>query len=809
MPLECCTSQTMPTQFDDLPYEIRHEIFRIALIAEWQPRVVEIFFKDGEIYSKTRPPPLLQVCQVSREVTLKKYKPWLPQFLGTSAYQPYEDLVQERGWENLSRLHNVCIDLRFDMLVINTQQWSPWNFGKLERDELRTLAINVGGWMDWLSVPQLARKFRNLRRLALFDGTKNSEMLLYKGGDIEREIERQSWKRKVVPMVDFKDIPGVFHGEGEISNWITYKHPKKSRSSRNRRDYDHTLSAPTSAATTPKSSQTSTPRACEEYKRYYLPPVYEKAAERSRTGKTSPTSSSVRKSTTTSSVITSRPSNHSRKRTRDGFEEFQAPDVSRTAAKKSHNGHRPATTSASCNHPSALHKRPTKVQPRKFVVPQIDEIIEPPREPSLPLRTVQEAFANIWEGVELVRSPTPEIRPALDLPRSSIIHDAKEPLLDFVDLSSLPPVSRPAPESPGSLAANFKDPFEDRDVPEMGFTQAELRAGRPRASSYIFASGSVFSSSFHGRDPNPGSRNASAAEIIDLTREVPVSQSRAEFVGLTRNSEHGDDLPALDWTQSTATQPDFETVQLEDLEIESTRQADLQLANPASFTSPISRPDDPSQNPEVWTSSLPDLQVEEEQYVVKRILEERSGPEGIQFLVKWEGYPDERDWTWNSENLIMQIAPDLVMAWMLSKDDAEPEGEAKRIELVVESVVEREVEVQTEVDIDNAIIDHDGGPRNQQNIKAQPSDDSPASVKEPESEQEVVVAEVELDIISAENIPERILGKKKFKGVPHYLVKWKGYELVKDRTWEPCERLGADVPWLAEAFEAKKGRKKK
>lgn len=60
-----------------------------------------------------------------------------------------------------------------------------------------------------------------------------------------------------------------------------------------------------------------------------------------------------------------------------------------------------------------------------------------------------------------------------------------------------------------------------------------------------------------------------------------------------------------------------------------------------------------------------------------------------------------------------------------------------------------------------------------------------------------------------EDIVEKILSKRKFKGVPHYLVKWKGYEETKDRTWEPCDRLAVDVPHVVEAYECKSKAKKK
>lgn len=69
--------------------------------------------------------------------------------------------------------------------------------------------------------------------------------------------------------------------------------------------------------------------------------------------------------------------------------------------------------------------------------------------------------------------------------------------------------------------------------------------------------------------------------------------------------------------------------------------------------------------------------------------------------------------------------------------------------------------------------------------------------------------EVEEEVVPIETyIPSKILSKRKFKGIPHYLVQWVGYPKVEDRTWEPCERLSVDVPLLVEGFEEKKGRKK-
>jgi len=53
-------------------------------------------------------------------------------------------------------------------------------------------------------------------------------------------------------------------------------------------------------------------------------------------------------------------------------------------------------------------------------------------------------------------------------------------------------------------------------------------------------------------------------------------------------------------------------------------------------------------------------------------------------------------------------------------------------------------------------------------------------------------------------IVKKILGYRKFNGVPHNLVKWKGYKAVKDRTWEPCEMLRINVPLTMDIIEEKK-----
>jgi hypothetical protein len=152
--------------------------------------------------------------------------------------------------------------------------------------------------------------------------------------------------------------------------------------------------------------------------------------------------------------------------------------------------------------------------------------------------------------------------------------------------------------------------------------------------------------------------------------------------------------------------------------------------------------DNDNHNPGAETVfEMPDLldvpSLDDEEYTPKQVMAERKTSEGLQFLVQWRDYPEEKDWTWETEAAMIESAPDMVTAW-LAKIGLEVEDE---------------------------------------------------------------------DPITVDYIVEKILGRRKFKGVPHYLVKWKGFDEVKDRTWEPCERLSIDVPLLVEAFEEKKRKK--
>ena len=228
--------ETMPTQFNDLPYEIQLEIFEYAAFSSFEPRTVEIFSKNGVIYSKTAPPPLLHVNQVSRSVVLQIYKPWLPQFKGTSAYKPFAKIAEKKVKGGISVLQNVCVSLEHDLLVIRQQRHLPSVFGVLECSFLRFMAIDVTGWVDIPAFVQSLRNVKNLRKLDLFDD-KTRGGLDYKVSEVHRYLQREEEKDKkkpkkripnfIAPKLGKYYAPPIEDRKLKGICWVRYKYPAK------------------------------------------------------------------------------------------------------------------------------------------------------------------------------------------------------------------------------------------------------------------------------------------------------------------------------------------------------------------------------------------------------------------------------------------------------------------------------------------------------------------------------------------------------------------------------------------------------
>ena len=141
--------------------------------------------------------------------------------------------------------------------------------------------------------------------------------------------------------------------------------------------------------------------------------------------------------------------------------------------------------------------------------------------------------------------------------------------------------------------------------------------------------------------------------------------------------------------------------------------------------------------------------VSEALYIPESILAQRLTASKLEFLVEWKDYPKPNDYTWEPEHIFKEDAPDLVTTF----EESQKEKKGKK-----------------------------RGPKGR---------DKKRDPKGKGKKAEVQVLEV-----------ETILEKKVIKsGKVKYLVKWKGYEAEKDRTWEPKETLNVDVPDMIEEFE--------
>ena len=674
----------MPSRFGDLPTEIQLQIFEYAANTQLTSRVVEIYLKDGEIYSKTQPPPLLHVCRTSREVTLKFYKPWLPQFKGTAAHLPWERKFGNKEVDKLSRLQNVCVSLYHDILLINDKQWSHWDFGPIERGNLRTLAVNVGGWFGWLSSRDFYLQFSRLRSLSVFERGKDLKEASFKAQQIKKIIEKAqiantrkgSKKRYRTPKIRLEKISTGEGWSGSLDEWITYKYPKGYRSPLS----SCRPSSLSSCRGLAEENESAASEARHNVHRRGRPRREQIAARNTSTGD-GPGSSSQRS-------VSSR---HANKRSRAEFE----------ADSFLQNSRRP------------------RGRPRKVLVINNADKDQIPLQRSPTQRTAAEIFAKIRGYMESFRSPTPEAESAR-LPAHTL---TPEPI--------------------------FKSPLDKYgwmlgDSPEpQGDTFQEV------SPSSTFAGRQVMF-----RTMKESSMNVQGIQELTPPLSSPLVDPRVAFQDLSRDA-NANQAWAVQDSDGLAIAEDDETPTSNLDHVSSASYEVLgQIWSQHGDTKDVPEPDScfAFDNGHVGIDTplfeTPDHLVEEigsppvhaacvegdEEYTPKQFMAERKTSEGQHFLVQWEDYPQEKDWTWETEAAMMESAPDMVAAW------------------VAKSGVE--VEEETPITVDYIV--------------------------------------------------EKILGRRKFKGVLHYLVKWKGFKKVKDRTWEPCERLRVDVPLIVEAFEEKR-----
>ena len=240
-----------------------------------------------------------------------------------------------------------------------------------------------------------------------------------------------------------------------------------------------------------------------------------------------------------------------------------------------------------------------------------------------------------------------------------------------------------------------------------------------------------------------------------------------------------------------------------------------------------------------------------------RFHERNSGVVGFDFLVEFEGYPEEIYWTWVPETHMQARVPAMVDQWMI-----ENASEVNADENVDEQILaeqnyavnvrgEDEVKEKVKVEGKAATIDtemkdeeedvnkeEEGGEETSEYVPKRfvaqrETPDGPEILVEWEDwpdekdytwEPVSNLQEDAPEMMKAWNASrkpkkvlkvyevESILGKRKMKGEWHYLVKWKGFSKGEAKSLEPCEKLAVDVPELVEAFEnrkSKRGRRKR
>jgi hypothetical protein len=246
-----------------------------------------------------------------------------------------------------------------------------------------------------------------------------------------------------------------------------------------------------------------------------------------------------------------------------------------------------------------------------------------------------------------------------------------------------------------------------------------------------------------------------------------------------------------------------------------------------------------------------------------RLLERNSGVVGFDFLVEFEGYPEEIYRTWVPETNLQARVPDMVDRWMIEnaaevnadenvdeqilaeQDYAENvRGEEDVKEEVKEEKRDQEEAGAEDTDMkdqgyeDTGNEDHDDEEGGEETAEYVPkrfvaqreTPDGPEILVEwedwpdekdftwepvsnlqedaPEMMKAWKASRKRKKILKVYEV-ETILGKRKIKGEWNYLVKWKGFSKDEAQSLEPCEKLAIDVPELVEAFENRKSKRRR
>ena len=707
--------KNMSVQFNDLPAEIRLHIFEIAALAEREPRVVKKLSKSEQIYTNTPPPPLLQVCQLSRHVVLS-------------------------------------------------------------------------GWIEWPSIPELGEHFWHLRMLFLFDQGEDSSCFcksnkLRAGFKKLKEVARRMGKTYKSPEIAWDFTPETPSWDGKVEDWYIYRYSRTLQKASDNLIRQCPADNRDSGNLTATKVITVCRVAAALGPDWHLPAEISAKAGHDR-------NVAVHDKAYAAVLPELRPSRKGLKRTRQdgGVEDSQR---LQKIYKTYHLPREKTSTPSAVDVPKHRRRLTPDVGTNKSLS---EKHVSTTVEPDLDARRSTKLFAANSSNTKYISTTTdatPELRhrdtaqnssvkaretlnithrpSSLGTPNSPHLCSDSNPEfglfstlydgLDDIDFSSFiegsppPAVQSPSPEiingqielenSIDDVVAfeintdeerlGVIDPrvvFENQldDVVNFGITKGE----EDLAGICLYDLHHDSSVETRLKDVDTLGRGSGNAAVLDaddafaegyLERAVLQDQSlvenqSADSIGIRCNdgkSEFGSGSREV--LDSILTGGDPVPLESRDIVEESgnTRR----------------EPENPSDH------SL----VPEPEYEVERFIAERETEEGTELLVQWKHYPEEKDWTWERESSLERDVPDLVTTWKLKRTSDAGDDEDEHAAITVDSIV------------------------------------------------------------------EKILKKKRLKGVDHYLVVWEGYPLVKDRTWEPCERLSVDVPHIVEGFESKRNRR--
>jgi hypothetical protein len=655
-------------QFLTFPAELQVKIHGLAL--ERSPRIVKVEIRDGRVVPKTRPPALLHGHRDSRTFVLEIYKPWLPQFAGRTAHVPYHSLLKRYRLSKILRrntvsyLDAVCFDMERDVLLCRTrgQGGRPlYRFGRIEECCLKKLAVNIDGWLKFPWIVDELRKAKNLDTLFLFQDVV-SDGMYYKMERISDGLKRSAGKDRVKPKVRVPNYVAPLIRKASTSQsdhlWDSISQPHV----RIRRDITPHVGSiveapgPTSTWSIYKCPACSTPISTRSFTEVEIDPT-QKASSRKRKADTDP-----------EAVLTSKPRSsewakrrimwtRAQERRREILEanSYAAPAQSLDPAvmkNKSTVFKMQSSNRAAPSNPEV----PTSASPQSEASPRSSPgpFSDTDSVPDEPAESEGEDSGSSDSESDGSRSESPDLQDAEEVPPERtprLLHahrfnfdiNATELLVEWDGspemntwewvpkddlLLEIPLMIAAFISNNPALEAGTPVRLHERNSGSVGFDFLVEFEGYPREIYWTWVPEFKMQARVPGMVDEWMAENASefggGGDEENVDEQILAEQNYAENI---RTGEDEDNH--VDDSAQVADAGDADVKEKEDEDI-------------ADEESPL-------------------------EYTPKRFVAQRDTPDGPEILVEWEGWPDEKDWTWEPESNLLEDTPKMVKAWKASR----------------------------------------------------------------------------------------------------------------------------------------------